>query len=217
MRLSPFILTLLPLASAFPLDIPILRSILPRDLTATTQNDLVNGTPCKKVTVIFARGTTSPGNVGESTGPPFFQAIAALVGTNNIAVQGVDYPASILGFLEGGDTAGGKLMANLTARAMTQCPDTKVVMSGYSQGGQLVHKAAKQLSAAVAAKVSSVVIFGDPDNGTAVGVIAPSKVLIVCHSGDEICKGSIIVTSDHLNYANDAASSAAFVVKAAGL
>ncbi|KAH6679396.1 putative cutinase [Halenospora varia] len=205
MRFSPLFLSLLPLASAFPLDIPILRSILPRDLAATTQNDLVNGTPCKKITVIFARGTTSPGNVGESTGPPFFQAIAALVGTSNIAVQGVDYPASILGFLEGGDTAGGKLMANLTARAMTH------------QGGQLVHKAAKQLSAAVAAKVSSVVIFGDPDNGTAVGVIDPSKVLIVCHSKDEICKGSIIVTSDHLNYANDAATSAAFVVKAAGL
>jgi len=37
----------------------------------------------------------------------------------------------------------------------TQCPNTKVVLSGYSQGGQLVHKAAKQLSAAVAAKVSS--------------------------------------------------------------
>ena len=46
-------------------------------------------------------------------------------------------------------------MAQLTARAMSQCPNTKVVMSGYSQGGQLVHKAAKQLSAAVAAKVSS--------------------------------------------------------------
>jgi len=42
-------------------------------------------------------------------------------------------------------------------------------------------------------------IFGDPDNGTAVGTIASGKVLVICHSGDEICKGSISVTSDHLN------------------
>ncbi|KAH8601392.1 putative cutinase, partial [Bisporella sp. PMI_857] len=190
------LLAILPLTTAFPL----LPSLLSRDLASDTQNDLVNGTPCKKITVLFARGTSSSGNMGTSTGPPFVQAIGALVGTNNIAVQGIDYPATVLGFLQGGDTAGG----------------TKVVMSGYSQGGQLVHKAAKQLSASVSAKVSSVVIFGDPDNGTAVGTIDPAKVLIVCHDGDLICEGSIIITPAHSNYANDAASSAAFVVKAAG-
>ena len=43
------------------------------------------------------------------------------------------------------------------------------------------------------------VIFGDPLNGTAVGTIDPAKVLVVCHSGDDICKGEIIVTSEHLN------------------
>jgi hypothetical protein len=35
-------------------------------------------------------------------------------------------------------------------------------MSGYSQGGQLVHNAAKILPASTMAKVNSVVIFGDP-------------------------------------------------------
>jgi len=35
-------------------------------------------------------------------------------------------------------------------------------MSGYSQGGQLVHNAAKLLPVSTMAKVSSVVIFGDP-------------------------------------------------------
>ena len=156
MQLSLVLLSVLPLASAFPIDIAqAIRSLIPRDLKSDTQNDLTNGTPCKAITVLFARGTTSSGNMGTSTGPPFVQAIGALVGANNIAVQGIDYPASIIGFLQGGDTNGGVLMANLAARAMTQCPNTKVVLSGYSQGGQLVHKAAKQLSAAVAAKISS--------------------------------------------------------------
>lgn len=45
---------------------------------------------------------------------------------------------------------------------MTQCPDTKVVMAGYSQGGQLVHNAAKMLPASTTSKVMAAVIFGDP-------------------------------------------------------
>lgn len=47
---------------------------------------------------------------------------------------------------------------------MKKCPASKVIVSGYSQGGQIVHNAAKLLPAATMAKVSSVVIFGDPGN-----------------------------------------------------
>lgn len=69
-----------------------------------------DGTNCATMTVIFARGTTEPGNVGVVTGPPFFDAIQAMVGSNSLAVQGVNYPASIEGFLEGGDPAGSQTM-----------------------------------------------------------------------------------------------------------
>ncbi len=95
-----FTSTLLTFLLAINLSTGLPLALEERDLTSDTQNDLLNGTPCKNYTVIFARGTTSPGNVGESTGPPFFQAIASLVGASNLAVQGVDYPASILGFLQ---------------------------------------------------------------------------------------------------------------------
>jgi hypothetical protein len=61
---------------------------------------------CAAMSVIFARGTTEPGNVGVLTGPEFFTALEATVGAQNVAVQGVDYSASIDGFLEGGDPAG---------------------------------------------------------------------------------------------------------------
>jgi cutinase len=54
------------------------------------------------------------------------------------------------------------IRASLVQSVASQCPSTKVVMSGYSQGGQLVHNAAKLLPAATMAGVSSVVIFGDP-------------------------------------------------------
>lgn len=52
--------------------------------------------------------------------------------------------------------------ASLVQQAMTQCPGTKLVMSGYSQGGQLVHNAAAELPASVTGAVAAAVIFGDP-------------------------------------------------------
>jgi hypothetical protein len=123
--------------------------------TSTTQNDLTGNTGCKAMTVIFARGTTETGNVGTLSGPPFFSALSSKVGASNLAVQGVQYPADIPGFLAGGDATGSATMAKLVKQAMTTCPDTKVVMSGYSQGGQLVHNAAKMLDATTSAKVNS--------------------------------------------------------------
>lgn len=42
-----------------------------------------------------------------------------------------------------------------TRQAVTQCPNTKVVLSGYSQGAQLVHNAATQISSAVANRVTA--------------------------------------------------------------
>jgi len=62
----------------------------------------------------------------------------------------------------GGDSKLTMNRAQLITSKLQQCPNTKVVMSGYSQGGQLVHNAAKMLPAATMAQVSSVVIFGDP-------------------------------------------------------
>ena len=54
------------------------------------QSDDLSG-PCKPVTVVFARGTLELGNVGLLAGPPFFDALAGLIGRDNLAVQGVPY------------------------------------------------------------------------------------------------------------------------------
>ena len=54
------------------------------------QADDLNGA-CKPVTVIFARGTLELGNIGLLAGPPFFDALAGMVGHDNLAVQGVPY------------------------------------------------------------------------------------------------------------------------------
>lgn len=73
----------------------------------TTENA---GGACRAMTVIFARGTTEPGNVGVFTGPAFFDAIQAKIGAASMDVQGVEYSASVEGFLQGGDAAGSQAM-----------------------------------------------------------------------------------------------------------
>lgn len=107
----------------------------PVDLVArgnwdVTRNDLVNGI-CAPVTVIFARGTLELGNVGSLAGPPFFNALTDIIGSQNLAVQGVDYPGTIAGYLEGGDPAGAATLASLVNQAVSQCPSTQIVLSGY--------------------------------------------------------------------------------------
>ncbi|RDW65436.1 cutinase-2 [Coleophoma crateriformis] len=195
--------------------------VVPRQLaTSSTENGLTGATgntSCKAMTVIFARGTTEAGNVGTLSGPPFFANLSMIVGENNLAVQGVEYPANVQGFTAGGDANGSKLMAQLVGQAQTKCPNTKVVMSGYSQGGQLVHNAAKMLTAAQASNVNSVLIFGDPLNGTAVAQISPAKVKVVCHSGDNICQGGTQIKQAHLTYSQNGGEAAAFVANAAGM
>ena len=100
-----------------------------RDNYSITRNELSG--PCKPVTIIFARGTTEFGNVGTFAGPPFFNAVGNILGDSNIAVQGVNYPASIAGYLEGGDPAGANQLAALTNQAASKCPSTQIVLSGY--------------------------------------------------------------------------------------
>ncbi len=85
-------------------------------------------------------------------------------------------------------------------------------MAGYSQGGQIVHNAARLLSADTMARVSAVVIFGDPDHGEPVAGASAANTLVVCHVGDDICLHGDLIFPPHLTYAEDADLAASFVV-----
>jgi cutinase len=75
----------------------------------------------------------------------------------------------------------------------------------------VVHNAIGNLDAATASKISAVVLFGDPKDGQALPNVDASKVLTVCHDGDNICAGGDIILLPHLTYAEDADTAAAFV------
>jgi type IV secretory pathway VirJ component len=106
--------------------------------------------------------------------------------------------------------------AALINHTLSTCPTTPLVLSGYSQGAQIVHLAASSLPSNTTSKIASVVLFGDPKNGTAIQGIDAQKVLTVCHAGDDICKGGDRIGQAHLNYSMNAAEAAMFVLGSAG-
>ena len=139
----------------FPQSTQLEPNLTPRDYDLDpTRNELSD---CKPVTVIFARGTIELGNVGSITGPPFFYELDNALGEENVAVQGVDYPATIFNYLLGGSKDGAQEFKALTEKAASECPDTQIVWSGYSQGAQVVHLGADLVDADVAARVAAVV------------------------------------------------------------
>ncbi|KAJ7439217.1 cutinase [Mycena latifolia] len=166
---------------------------------------------CTDVIVIFARGTTETAPIGTIVGPPLESALMTALGGKSLTFTGVDYAADIPGFLEGGDPAGSAAMAQDLTNAANSCPNVAIVSSGYSQGGQLVHNSAKQLSSAVAARINAVVIFGDPDNGQVVQGVSSSNVDVICHVGDDICLGGDLILAPHLTYGADTPAAAAFI------
>lgn len=86
---------------------------------------------CADVAVFFARGTTEPGTLGTIIGPGFQTALQGALGTRSLSFTGINYPATIAGFLAGGDAGGARTMANSVTSTANSCPNTKIVMSGY--------------------------------------------------------------------------------------
>ncbi|EEB89306.1 hypothetical protein MPER_12611 [Moniliophthora perniciosa FA553] len=170
---------------------------------------------CADVMVVYARGTNEQSPIGDpaSVGVVFRDNIKSLLGSRTFSFQGVNYAANVFGFLEGGDPAGSRQMAADLTSVANSCPNAKIVSAGYSQGGQLVHNSADQLTtAAIRNRINAVVIFCDPKRDQAVAGIPSSKVKIICHDGDHICDGGFIVTSQHTNYQQDAPAAAQFVI-----
>jgi hypothetical protein len=108
-------------------------------------------------------------------------------------------------------------MASSVKAALSQCPNTTVVTSGYSQGAMVVHNAfsAQGLKAS---QVKAAVLFGDPLKSQKVGDLQGGAVKEFCASGDLVCEGGgFAITPAHLTYGNNADEAASFIIQVAGL
>jgi hypothetical protein len=82
----------------FPLQVLSSPTPIQTRQSSSTENGLCTDS-CKTLTLIFARGTNEAGNVGSIAGPPFLAALRADLGTDKVTVQGVDYSATVAGYV----------------------------------------------------------------------------------------------------------------------
>lgn len=189
---------------------------------SSTENGLDNA--CQPVTLLFARGTTETGNMGTVVGPGLSSDTKSAL-SNSVNVQGVDYAADAAGIATEALGTGGEgtkaMVADVTA-ALDKCPDTQIVLTGYSQGAMLVHNTMSSLDSAAAAAVKAAVTFGDPFVGTMPANLAEGAFKSFCASGDGVCSAGVAsspsaggTTSQsslgHLGYGSDTETAAAFI------
>ncbi|KAF9465875.1 cutinase [Collybia nuda] len=112
---------------------------------------------CADVHIITARAST------EAPGEGIIGTVVGNVVTRSaqtVSRESVDYPAVLFPY-DPSEQAGVTAMTALLARKTSACPNTKIVLMGYSQGAQ-VSGDVLQARAPGTNKVVAVVLMGDP-------------------------------------------------------
>jgi hypothetical protein len=174
---------------------------------------------CPDVEAVFARGTGEAVGVG-GVGQSFVDALRAQAAPRTVNVYAVNYPAADnfsnrLAFaqtvVDGIRDAGNHIQATSTA-----CPNTRIVVGGYSQGAIVAAFATSStvpdsvpadyrafvpqpLPPEVANHVAAVTLFGLPSQAfldtydapaPVVGPAYEPKTIRLCAPGDTICDGT---------------------------
>jgi cutinase len=172
--------------------------------------------PCPDVQVVFARGTGEPPGVG-GIGQGFVDALRSKTGTKSVDVYPVNYAAAA----DFSDTVqfaltvidGIRDATNRIEATASDCPNTRIVLGGFSQGaavaafvtsadvpaGVPAFLVPPPMPPEVANHVAAVALFGTPsnrflsDSGAPVIAIGPlyvPKTTELCAQGDTICNGA---------------------------
>ncbi|WP_283614364.1 cutinase family protein [Mycolicibacterium poriferae] len=154
---------------------------------------------CPDVEVVFARGTAEPAGPGR-VGQAFISDLQNSLNGQSVGVYAVNYPASY-DFLQSAPQGAGDASAHVQSVAAT-CPDTSIVLGGYSQGAAVVDLITADPAAtfgfgqpmppAVADHVAAVAVFGNPSDkiGRPLSAISPlygAKTVDLCNGADPVC------------------------------
>lgn len=176
---------------------------------------------CPDVEVVFARGTGEPPGVGP-TGQAFVDSLHSRVGGRSFGVYPVNYPAN-----DQWDTGldGIADASNHVMSTAQSCPNTEMVLGGYSQGAAVmgfvtsaqvpdgVNPATvpKPLQPQVANHVAAVVLYGTPNARAmnflgepplSIGPLYQAKTIKVCVPEDPVCSDGLDFAA-HNTYADD--------------
>jgi cutinase len=153
---------------------------------------------CSDIEVVFARGTDEAPGIGR-VGQALVDTLRPMVKDMSISTYAVEYPASY-DFLEVG--AGATDASKRVQSTAAKCPDTKIVLGGYSQGAAVMDVVATSpiaglgytapLPAAVVPHVAAVVVFGNPSAriGQPLTRMSPdfgARTADLCNTADPIC------------------------------
>lgn len=195
-------------------------------LTATTL--VIAGAPaahaqgCPDIEVVFARGTDEPPGLGR-VGGAFVDSLRGRVGGRSVGAYAVNYPASwdFLAAAAGANDASGHIQY-----MMANCPNTRLVLGGYSQGAAVIDVISAVPIPAVGFNnplppnapdfVAAIAVFGNPSAKLGLPLTASPiwgpRAIDLCIPGDPVCSGGNDIPA-HSNYvpAGSADQAAGFV------
>jgi cutinase len=173
---------------------------------------------CNDIQVVFARGTDEPPGIGR-IGQAFVNSLRGKIGNRSMGVYAVNYPASF-DFLAAAD--GANDASAFIQNVVNTCPDTRLVLGGYSQGAAIIDVIASipfpavgfnnPLPPNVSGHVASLAVFGNPT--TKVGLplttspVYGGRAIDLCNAGDPICSDRNNLQA-HLSYDTDGSTSQA--------
>jgi cutinase len=153
---------------------------------------------CHDIEVVFARGTDEPAGLGV-VGKSLVETLRPMVKDETIGTYAVRYPAS----WDFAQVAAGANDASKRVQYLaSNCPDSKIVLGGYSQGAAVIDVVTTApiagfgytapLPLAVVPHVAAVAVFGNPSAriGRPLTVLSPdfgARTADLCNTGDPIC------------------------------
>lgn len=159
---------------------------------------MASAADCPDAEVVFARGTDEPAGLGR-VGDAFVAALRSQAPGMSIDTYAVNYKASKLQ-LHGGDGAGDAI-AHIKS-TVSSCPDTKIVLGGFSQGASVIDIVAgvpmggitwgSSLPPQYVDNIAAVATFGNVAGRTGGSLTSQSallgaKAIDLCNPGDPIC------------------------------
>jgi cutinase len=163
--------------------------------------------PCSDVAVVFARGTHQDPGLG-NMGQAFVDSLTSQVGGKSVDVYAVNYPAN--DDYHNSANAGANDASAHIQGVVAGCPNTKIVLGGYSQGSTVIDLATTQMPPSVADHVAAVALFGEPSSGFStmlwggqplptINPLYGGKTLSLCAPDDPICSGGGNIIA-HVSY-----------------
>lgn len=161
-----------------------------------TTGSAASADPCPDSEVVFARAHSNPPGIG--MGSAFVDSLRSQVPRRSVGVYPVNYPATADDFESSVFTGADDVGAHVKSM-VANCPNTRMVLGGASEGATVIVLATDSMPPEVADHVAAVALFGSPHQQSpfarslwkgplpTVGPLYAPKSIDLCNDGDPVC------------------------------